>query len=123
MKQFQATKWTKEFIEIFSNKDRSVDIGSYEYCLNEWKSNHDKKMMKSYVVMLILFCAGLWALAENQVFLAVLLLAFAYNSNRQSSEHILVSEIMDTQRLLAMLINKQSQSIESIRQEIREMNV
>jgi hypothetical protein len=42
------------------------------------------------------------------------MLSLAAIFNWQSSHHALVSEIMDTQRLLAMLINKQSRDLETV---------
>src|SRR6185503_1160264 len=77
-----------------------------------------KKTITNYLITILLFCAGLWAVYEHSIFMAVLLLALAANFNRQSSHHILVSEIMGAHRLLAMLINKQSQDIELLRGEL-----
>lgn len=114
------SKLSPKFRELWTNESRSLDIEKYELCLNEWKSAHDKKMISNYVIMILLFCAGLWAVFENAIFMAVLMLALAANFNRQSSHHILVSEIMDTQRLLAMLINKQSRDMEALHKEIPE---
>ena len=51
---------------------------------------------------------------------AGLLLALAANFNRQSSHHALVIEVMDIQRLLAMLVNNQSREIESLKREITD---
>jgi hypothetical protein len=47
---------------------------------------------------------------------AVLLLALAANANQKSSAHILLSEVMDTQRLLAMQINGQRRELIEIRE-------
>jgi len=111
-KQIEVHKWSAKFRELFSNESKILDIRQYEFCLDEWKGVHDKKMITNYLITILLFCGGLWAVYEQAIFMAVLLLALAANFNRQSAHHILVSEIMDTQRLLAMLINKQYQDIE-----------
>ena len=116
-KQLEAHNWSANFRELLDNEARSLDFQQYEFCLNEWKGAHDKKTITNYVITIVLFCAGLWAVYEHIVFMAVLLLALAVNFNRQSSQHILVSEIMGAQRLLAMLINKQSRDIEALRDE------
>ena len=108
-------KFSNQFRELWSNENRSLDIEKYELCLNEWQSANDKKMIAKYAITILLFCAGLWALYENAIFMAVLMLALAANFNRQSSHHILMTEIMDTQRLLAMLINDQSRNIEALK--------
>jgi hypothetical protein len=118
VKQIEAQKWSATFRELLSNNARTLDIQQYDFCLNEWKDAHDKKMIKNYLLMIMLFCAGLWAVWESAFFMAVLLLALAGNFNRQSSHHTLMSEIMGTQRLLAMLINKQSLEIESLQAQI-----
>ena len=113
------SKLSPRFQELWSNEKRSLDISEYEHCLNEWQSAHDKKMIWKYIITILLFCAGLWALSADATVLAVILLALAANFNLVSAHHILTSESMNTQRLLAMLINKQSQDIESLRREIR----
>lgn len=114
-KQIQAHNWSTTFQELFSNEARTLDIQQYDFCLNEWKSVHDKKMITNYLLTIVLFGAGLWAVWESAFFMAVLLLALAANFNRQSAHHILVSEIMGSQRLLAMLINEQSLEIRALR--------
>lgn len=116
-KQLEAHNWSANFRQLLSNESRTLDILQYESCLDEWKSVHDKKMTTNYVITIFLFLAGLWAVYEHAIFIAVLMLALAANFNRQSSHHILVSEIMGTERLLAMLINKQSRDIEALRRE------
>ena len=120
VKQFEAHKFSDNFRELWGNENRSLDISEYELCINEWKSAHEKKTITHYLITFVLFGAGLWATYEHALFMAVLMLALAANFNRQSSHHVLVSEIMDTQRLLAMLINNQSRDIEALRQEITE---
>jgi len=113
-------KLSPRFQELWSNENKSLDILEYEQCLKELQRGHNKRMMIKYVITILLFCAGLWALYENAIFMAVLMLVLAANFNLISAHHTLVSEIMTTQRLLAMLINKQSQIMEDIRKEIRE---
>src|SRR4051812_20525122 len=108
-KQLQAYKFSGGFRELWSNESRSLDMAQYEQCLNEWKSAHEKKTVVNYVITLLFFLAGLWATWEHALFAAVLLLALSANFNRQSSHHALVTEMMDAQRLLAMLVNRQSQ--------------
>lgn len=116
-KQIEAHNWSPAFRELLSNESRTLDIQQYDFCLNEWKGAHDKKMITNYLLTILLFCAGLWAVWESALFMAVLLLALAANFNRQSAHHILVSEIMGSQRLLALLINRQSLDIESLRKQ------
>ncbi len=117
-KQFEAHNWSSSVRELLSNESRTLDIQQYDSCLNEWKGAHDKKMITNYALTILLFCAGLWAVWESAFFMAVLLLALAANFNRQSAHHILVSEIMGSQRLLAMLINRQSLAIEALRNQV-----
>ena len=119
-KQLEAHKWSANFRELLSNENRTLDILQYEFCLDEWKSAHDKKTITNYLITIFLFCAGLWAVYEHAIFVAVLMLALAANFNRQSSHHILVSEIMGTQRLLAMLINKQSRDMVALQREMAD---
>ena len=113
-------KFSNQFRELWSNENRSLDIEKYELCLNEWQSANDKKMIAKYAITILLFCAGLWALYENAIFMAVLMLALAANFNLISAHHILLSEIMNTHRLLAMLINKHTRDLEAIRKEFKQ---
>ena len=121
-KQIEAHNWSTTFRELLSNESRTLDIQQYDLCLNEWKAAHDKKTITNYLLTILLFCAGLWAVWENAFFMAVLLIALAANFNRQSAHHILVSEIMGSQRLLAMLINRQSVEIEALRNQVASSN-
>ncbi len=110
VKQIKAHKFSDKFIELLSNKKKSLDINEYDYCVAEWAKVHESKMIRYYIYTAILFLSGMWAVYEQSWFIAVLLLALAANYNRQSSHHILMSEIMNHQRLLAMLINKRIMS-------------
>lgn len=113
-------KLSNQFRELWSNENRSLDIEKYELCLNEWQGANDKKVIIKYVVTILLFCAGLWALYENAIFMAVVMLTLAANFNLISAHHILLSEIMNTHRLLAMLINKHTRDVEVIRKELKQ---
>lgn len=99
----------------------TLDISEFDYCHKEWRRIHEKKMMTSFGVTLLLFALGLWAVWEGAWVAAVLLIAIADNSNRKSSHHMLVSELMSSQRLLAMLINRQSQELETFRSQISSL--
>ena len=117
-KQPEAHNFSGGFRELWGNESRSLDMTQYEQCLNDWKSAHEKKTVVNYVITIVLFLAGLWATYEHALFIAVLLLALAANFNRQSSHHALVTEVMDIQRLLAMLINRQSNEIDSLKRSV-----
>ncbi len=111
MKQFQAHKFSDRFIQLLGNK--TLDINEYDYCVVEWAKAHESKMIRYYIYTAIFFIGGMWAVFEQIWFMAVLLLALAANYNRQSSHHILMSEIMRHQRLLAVLVNKVSKDMQS----------
>ena len=117
-KQLETYNLSGSFRELWSNESRSLDMAQYERCLNEWKGAHEKKTVVNYVITILLFLAGLWATYEHALFMAVLLLAFAANFNRQSSHHALVTEVMDIQRLLAMLINRESREIDCLKNDL-----
>lgn len=106
------------FRELWSNEKRSLDISEYEECLNEWQCGYRNQSMKKSVAKLIFFCAGLWALYTDVIFLAVLLLALAAYFQLLESLHVVLYEIMNQNKLLAMLINEQSEDIESLRREV-----
>ncbi len=113
MKQIQAHKFSERFLELFSNENKTLDINEYDDCVNEWANAHNSKTMRYYIYSIILFVGGMWAVYEQIWFMAVLLLALAANYNLKSAHHILMSEIMSHQRLLAVLINKVSKDIQS----------
>ena len=112
--KLEAHNFSGDFRTLWGRESRSLDMAEYDLCLKEWKSAHEKKSVINYLITILLFCAGLWATYVHSLFFAVLLLALAANFNRQSSHHALILEVMDTQRLLAMLINKQSTEIEAV---------
>lgn len=113
MKQFQAYKWSDDFLKLLYNEDKSLDMEEYDFCTKELKSAHESKTIRYYIYTIILFVGGMWAVYENALFIAVLLLALAHNYNRQSSHHILMYEMLNQQRLLAMFINKVSNDVKS----------
>ena len=113
--QIGVGKWSAAFIALMSNESKTLSIQEYDSCLSEWKAAHEKRTITNYLLAIVFFCAGLWAVWENTPVMAVLLLALAANFNRQSSHHVLFAEVMGSQRLLAMLINKQSQEIAALR--------
>jgi hypothetical protein len=96
----RSRKWSSTFLELLGNESKTLDIQQYDLCLTEWKAAHESKTLKNYALAILLFRAGLWAVWENSLFMAVLLLALAANFNRQSSHHVLIAEIMGSQRLL-----------------------
>lgn len=114
------SKWSPRFRELWGNQSKSLDIDEYEFCRTEFQNAHDKKCAPKYIATILLLCLGLWALHEGTIVMAVLMLALSANFNLASAHHVLMSEIMNTQRLLAMLINKQSQDMEALRREIRK---
>ena len=109
-KQFEAYDFTAAYRSAMGadNESRTLDYPRFEQCLTEFVSAHEKAMVSAYVKTFVVFAAGLWAVYVNSTLLAVLLLALAYNYNRQSSHHTLVCELVNSQRMLGMLINRQS---------------
>lgn len=111
-------KLSSRFEERWGNESRSLAMSEYEESLNEWQMAYEKKIRNKWVISILLFCAGLWAVYENATFMAVLLLALAATYYLNSAHHIVLYEIMNQNKFLAMLINKQSQDIQSLRTEI-----
>ena len=113
MKQFQAHKFSEEFIRLLNNENKSLDINEYDCCVTEWKNAHESRMIRYYIYTIILFVGGMWAVYEQVWIMAVLLLALAANYSLKSSQHILMAEIILLQKTLAMLINKVSKDIQA----------
>ena len=113
-------KSSPSFIELLNNENRSLDISEYELYMKESQRVLEKEAITTYLIAVLLFCVGLWGVYEHAIFLAVLVLSLALYFNQKSSISILALKNIDLQRVLAMLINKQSRDIESLRMEIRE---
>lgn len=111
-------KFSNQFRELWSNESRSLDIEKYELCVSEFQSAHDKRTMIQWVLAILFLGAGLWALYSSATFIAVALLIFAGYCNLNSTNHILMSEILNAHRLLAMLVNKHTRDLEEIRREL-----
>ena len=97
-----------KFEDLWFNQTRSLNIGEYEECLDEWQSGYFKGSRKIAVVSILLFCAGLWALYVQAIFMTVLLLALTVYFQLLEQSYVVLYEIMNQNKLLAMLINRQS---------------
>ncbi len=107
--KIRAYKWSDTFIELFTRDGSNLNMDEYQLCLNEFIEAHEKAAVRNFIYSITLFLGGLWAVAAEVWFMAVLLLAFAYNCNRQSSSYTLMLEIHKSQNLLAKLINNPSE--------------
>ena len=114
-KRLGVGTWSGDFLALLNSESKTLNIQQYDLCQAEWKAAHERKTLKSYVLAIVVFCAGLWAVWESAPFMAVLLIALAANFNRQSSHHVLFAELLESQRLLAMLVNSQTQEIAALR--------
>jgi len=112
--------FSSQFRELWSNENKSLDIEKYELCLSEFQGAHNKRTMIQWVLAILFFGAGLWALYSDATFIAIVLLVLAAYFNLNSTHHILMSEIMNLHRLLAMLINKHTRDLEGIRKELKQ---
>jgi hypothetical protein len=110
----------EEYAKIANKENRSFDIEKYEWCKREFQSGHNSRMMTKYVFAILFLGAGLWALYYNFAFIAVLLLGLAAYFNLESSHHILMSETLNAQWLLALLINKNTRDLEAFRWELKQ---
>lgn len=111
-------KLSSRFEERWGNESRSLTMSEYEESLNEWQMTYEKRSREEWVISILLFCAGLWAVYENATFTTALLLVLAATYYLNSTNHTVLYEAMNQNRLLAMLINKQSQDLQSLRMEI-----
>jgi anti-sigma-K factor RskA len=101
--------WSPEFLDLLNSPSKALSIEQYDLCQREWKAAHEKKTLRNYWLAIAFFVAGLIAVLANVPFMAVLLIALAANFNRQSADHVLFAELLESQRLLAMLVNARSQ--------------
>ena len=102
--------WSPEFVALLNNASKSLNMDQYDYCQREWKAAHERKTLRNYWLAIAFFVAGLVFVLAREPLLAVLLIALAANFNRQSADHILLAELLESQRLLAMVVNGQGET-------------
>ena len=90
-------------------------MAEYELCLSEFTEKHEKRAILQWVLAIIFFGVGLWLLFDNVVFGSVFFVALAAYCNLNSTNHALMSEILNANRLHAMLINHQTKELEAMR--------
>ena len=113
-------KMSYRFEAQYCNESRSLDMSEYEEIHNEWQRIYAKEIRKTGVISVLLFCAGLWAVYVDATFMAVLLLVLAAHYQLDSKNGSVLHAIMNQNKLLAMLINKQSRDMQSLRRKIRD---
>jgi hypothetical protein len=107
----KMTKWSTNFNTLYDKEDKNLNIIEYESCVNEWIGARHSAAMWGYVFAVVLFAGGLWAVYVHELFIAVLLLVLAANSNLQSTRRLLSYEMLCAHKLLAKLINNKSADI------------
>ena len=110
---FGTRSFSPEFLALINNDRKMLDIEQYDFCIREFREAHESRMVRSYIFTIVFFIAGLVAVAMESPLMAVLLLALAANSNRQSADHIMFAELLNAQRVLALLLHGQSQRAHS----------
>jgi hypothetical protein len=111
------SKWSSEFQALWSRPNRTLKMDEYEFCLSEFTRKHEKRSIFQWVLAIGFFGVGLWLLVANVVFGSVFFIALAAYCNLNSTNHALLSEILNANRLQAMLIHKQTEELEAIRKE------
>ena len=109
--------WSREFQEFWARGDSALDFAQFERCLLEFQRNHNRRAMVQWALAALCFGPGLWLLYQHDVAPAAVLLILAGYFNLNSANHMLFSEILNGQRLLAMFINSQALSIKALEAE------
>jgi len=114
-------KMPSPFQELWRSENKSLDIEKYELCFSELQKANEKQATIQWILAIVFSILGLWAVYYDSTFIAVALLLIAVSCNGKSTSHILMTGKLNTDRLLAMLINNQARDLEAIRNEIKKI--
>lgn len=113
-------KLSARFVDLWTNKDRSLDIDEYMTCNAEYKEKFESGVLWHSVIIVISIVIGLWSIAEKNGVLAAIAFIVAARSYFKSSQQMMMAEILSTQYMLAMLVNGQRKDLAKIRKTLRE---
>ena len=98
------SKFDGNFREIWLK--RKINIVEYEFCHEQLTIAHNKKMLSSLFFAILFFGLAIWFTYEKTYIGTVVALALAANFNSKSNQHMLFTEVLSAQSLLAKLINR-----------------
>lgn len=101
-------KWSDRFKELYLNTNRTLSIEEYEYCIDEYIRLHENRSAFQWILAIICFVLGLLLLAYSSVVGSVFFIAMAAYFNLNSTNHAQMADILNINRIQAMLINKYS---------------
>lgn len=108
--RFEELQWNVEA--------KTVNILEYAEFSYNFRRLHETICLRHFTISILIFCAGLWAVYQNSIFTAAALLGLAIACLLSSIRNQLLAEVMNMNNLMAMLINKQSEDLQSLRMEI-----
>ena len=85
---------------------RNINIAEYEYCERELTRIHNGKVTSTFILAIIFLALAVTATYFEQYIGSVLFFALAVNFNSKSNQHMLVTEILQHQSLIAKLLNR-----------------
>jgi hypothetical protein len=100
---FQKKNFTARFIELFQKKAWTFD--EYFYCQKEYHDAHESKGAKQSIVMILSLIAAGSSFFGEYFFLSFLFVLTALHAYFKSSQHMLMTEILQANLMLARLQN------------------
>jgi len=86
--------------------DRSINIAEYEYCKRELIRIHNGKVTSTFILAIVFLALAVASTYLEQYIGTVLFFALAANFNSKSNHHMLATEILQYQSLIAKLVNR-----------------
>ncbi|SRR6266699_5729330 len=99
---------------------QTYNIEEYQGYLLAAKRNNESYMKVLFVTAIVSFGASVVSLYFDMNIVAVILLAVSIFFYQGSSHHHLLSDMLDTQWSLALLINNHTKDLEVLRWEIKQ---
>jgi len=98
------TNFSGPFRELWMK--RKINIAEYEYCEKELIQLHNGKVTSTFIFAIVFLALAVASTYFEQYIGTVLFFALAANFNSKSNHHMLVTEVLQYQSLIAKLVNR-----------------
>lgn len=85
---------------------RKINMAEYEYCEGQLIRMHNSKVTSTFILAIIFLALAIASTYFEQYIGTVIFLALASNFNSKSNHHMLFTEILQSQSLIAKLVNR-----------------
>lgn len=85
---------------------RKINIAEYEYCEGQLLRMHNSKVIRTFILAIVFLALAIASTFYEQYIGTVIFLALASNFNSKSNHHMLFTELLKSQSLIAKLVNR-----------------